>query len=229
MSRQHPLDGVIWNALSTRQAHLAEASGQARRFLPEVSVLAGLVEPTAQAYADLAQLCQPGDRVSLWDMRAYEPQPGWEAVAAAPLFQMILEAPSTDPGVPSPLIQTLSNSDVPEMLELTRLTRPGPFSQRTHELGIYLGIRAEGQLVAMCGERLRVPGHAEMSAICTHPDHLGRGYAGLLMREVARQMITRGDVPFLHVRQDNTRAIGVYKRMGFQVRTSFDFVVLRRT
>jgi predicted GNAT family acetyltransferase len=227
MTQPHPLDGVIWNALSTRQAHLAEATGKARRFLPEVSVLAGLADPTAQAYADLAQLCAPGDRVSLWDTKPYEPQPGWETVAAAPLFQMILEVPLPKQDR-SPLILTLGASDVPEMLELTRLTRPGPFSQRTHELGMYLGIRAEGQLVAMCGERLRVPVHAEMSAICTHPDHLGKGYAGLLMREVARQMIARGDVPFLHVRQDNTRAIGVYERMGFRVRASFDFAVLRR-
>jgi predicted GNAT family acetyltransferase len=228
MSPEHPLDRVIWTALTARQAHLAEAAGEARRFVPEISVLAALAQPDAKAYADLAQLCSLGDRISLWDKQLYTPQPGWEVVAAAPLFQMVLEAsPMTEPAQ-SALIQPLSVNDVPDMLALTRLTKPGPFSQRTHELGDYLGIRVSGQLVAMCGGRLRVPGYAEMSAICTHPDHTGKGHARLLMNEVAHRMTARGDTPFLHVREDNVRAIAVYQTFGFKVRTGFNFVVLRR-
>ncbi len=228
MTQSNPLDRVIWTALTTRQKHLAEGAADARRFEPEISVLAALAQPDAKAYADLAQLCSPGDRISLWDKKLYEPQPGWEAVAAAPLFQMVMENASITNVVPSPLMVTLSADDVPEMLALTRLTKPGPFNLRTHELGEYLGIRVNGQLVAMCGERLRVPGHAEMSAICTHPDHTGKGYARLLMNEVARRMIARGDTPFLHVREDNARAIAVYKGLGFNIRSSFNFVVLQR-
>ncbi len=228
MTPEHPLDRVIWTALNTRQAHLAKANRDARRFIPEVSMLAALARPDARAYADLAQLCSLDDRISLWDKQLYTPQPGWDVVAAAPLFQMVLEpGPAIEPE-PSPLIQPLSIDDVPEMLALTRLTKPGPFNQRTHELGDYLGIRVGGQLVAMCGGRLLVPGHAEMSAICTHPAHTGHGYARLLMQHVAHRMIIRGDTPFLHVREDNARAIAVYKAFGFKIRTGFNFVVLQR-
>lgn len=222
------LDNVIWAALTTRQAALAEAAGDARRFMPEISILAGIAEPTAQSYASLAELCPPGERVALWDTRPHQAQPGWEVVAAAPLFQMIQESPQKKDDRPSPEIHILSSTDVPEMLALTHLTKPGPFNSRTHELGLYLGIRVDGQLVAMCGERLKVPGYAEMSAICTHPDHTGKGYAGLLMQEVGRQMIARGDTPILHVRQDNTRAIAVYERMNFRVCARLNFAVIRR-
>ena len=228
MTSPHPLDNVIWAALSTRQAHLAEGAGDARRFFPDVSVLAGIAQPTPAAYASLAELCGTGDRVSLWDAESYRPQPGWELVVGAPLFQMICEKTSALETPSAAMIETLTSVDVPDMLALTQLTKPGPFSRRTHELGGYLGIRVNGQLAAMCGERLRVPGYSEMSAICTHPDHTGKGYAGLLMQEVARHMVARGDIPILHVRQDNTRAISLYERMGFRVRASFHFAVLRR-
>ena len=114
------------------------------------------------------------------------------------------------------------------MIALTALTKPGPFSTRTHELGIYLGIRSGEKLVAMAGERLKVPGFTEVSAVCTHPDHTGKGYAALLMTEVMRGIRQRGETPFLHVRGDNDRAIAIYKRLGFRERKLGHFAVLRK-
>ena len=70
--------------------------------------------------------------------------------------------------------------------------------------------------MAMAGERLKVPGYTEVSAVCTHPDHTGKGYARMLMREIMRGIRDRGEIPFLHVRSENTRAIGVYERLGFR-------------
>ena len=225
------LDSVIWNALTTRQANISEGSDAARRFIPEISILAGVLEPSPQAFADLAQVCQTGDRVSIWDENEYQLQPGFEVVAAAPLYQMVLDPGhfKAEPARTEPAILTLSTPDVPEMLALTKLTRPGPFGIRTHELGDYLGIRVDGELAAMCGERLRVPGYTEMSAICTHPSHTGKGYARLLMHEIARRILARGETPILHVREDNERAISVYKAMGFAIRHRRYFVVLQRT
>ena len=101
------------------------------------------------------------------------------------------------------------------MVELAMLTKPGPFGTRTQDLGTYLGIRSEGKLVAMAGERLKVPGYTEISAVCTHPDHTGKGYAGILMTEVMGGIRDRGEISFLHVRCDNTRAIALYERLGF--------------
>jgi predicted GNAT family acetyltransferase len=114
------------------------------------------------------------------------------------------------------------------MIELTALTKPGPFGKRTHELGTYLGIRRDGKLVAMAGERLKVPGHTEVSAVCTHPDHTGHGYARILMSEVMRRIRVRGERPFLHVREDNVRAIALYERLGFEARVKLHLAVLRK-
>ncbi|MBP2038972.1 putative GNAT family acetyltransferase [Streptomyces avidinii] len=123
----------------------------------------------------------------------------------------------------------LGRADVPEMLELVGLTRPGPFLDRTVELGTYLGIRHEGRLVAMAGERMRPAGWSEISAVCTHPDHLGRGLAGRLVRAVAAAARERGDSPFLHAAASTTGAIRLYGAMGFTLRRSPVFLGLRTT
>jgi predicted GNAT family acetyltransferase len=123
----------------------------------------------------------------------------------------------------------LGAPDSPDMVALTALTKPGPFGTRTHELGAYIGIRFQGKLIAMAGERLKIPGYTEVSAVCTHPDHLGKGYARILMSEIMRRIRDRGETPFLHVRRDNSRAIALYERLGFQARKLGHFAVLRRT
>jgi predicted GNAT family acetyltransferase len=114
------------------------------------------------------------------------------------------------------------------MMELTALTKPGPFSPRTHELGTYLGIRRDGKLIAMAGERLKIPGHTEVSAVCTHPEHTGHGYARSLMTEVMRRICSRGETPFLHVRADNVCAIALYYKLGFSRRVLLHYAVLQK-
>jgi len=114
------------------------------------------------------------------------------------------------------------------MLALAELTQPGPFGMRTHEMGTYLGIRREGKLVAMAGERLRVPGYTEISAVCTHPEHTGKGYARTLMGILIEQIRQRGERPLLHVRHDNTRAVELYQRMGFSERVLLHLLVVRK-
>ena len=113
---------------------------------------------------------------------------------------------------------TLGAEDVPEMVKLARLTKPGPFAQRTRELGRYIGIREEGVLVAMAGERLRLDGYTEVSAVCTLPMHRGRGHASALVRQLVQEIATRGETPFLHVRTDNPDAVRVYEQLGFVIR-----------
>jgi predicted GNAT family acetyltransferase len=113
-------------------------------------------------------------------------------------------------------------------MALTALTKPGPFHKRTHELGSYLGIRRDGKLLAITGERLKVPGYTEVSAVCTHPEHTGHGYARILMVEAMQRILKRGETPVLHVRQDNVRAIELYQRLGFNQRVLLHFAVLRK-
>lgn len=226
----HPLDNVIWQALTDRQTEFAEAFDQARRFVREVSPLAAVLEPSPLGYASLGGLVGAGGTVGLFLDSPYEARPGWGFLAGAPLLQMVCENGNGADTVSDPTreIVELGPQDSPEMIELTALTKPGPFGSRTHELGTYLGIRNEGKLVAMAGERLKVPGHTEVSAVCTHPEHTGKGYAGFLMLEVMTRICQRGERPFLHVRQDNVRAVEIYKRLGFHQRVLRHFAVLRR-
>ena len=224
----HPLDNVIWTALTTRQSNFAETYGSASRFLPEVTLLSGFAEPSSEGYNALAELTGPHRTTAVFLDSPYETQPGWTWVAGAPLLQMVCEKPIPGNGKSDTVVE-LGPKDSAAMLELTSLTKPGPFGPRTHELGTYLGFYCDGKLVAMAGERLKVPGYTEVSAVCTHPDHTGKGYAPVLMNESMRRIRQRGETPFLHVRQDNARAIALYERLGFQERKLLHLAVVRKT
>ncbi len=230
----HPLDNVIWQALTTRQTHCAEICGEARWFLRDITLLSAFREPSDKGYDSLAELAGPGGTAALFLDEPHRARPGWELIAGPPLLQMIFENSGlpASPAAGDSVIVELSQKDSPEMVELATLTKPGPFGTRTHELGTYLGIRRrvgdKEKLVAMAGERLKVPGHTEVSAVCTHPDHTGRGYAGTLMTEVMRRIIARGEIPFLHTREDNLRAIELYRRLGFRTRLRSHLALLRR-
>ena len=230
----HPLDNPIWLALNTRHAHFAESSERARRFVSEVSLLGGFEFDDDAAYESMAQIVRNGATVGLFLEKQYTPRPGWNVIVDMPLPQMVCDNGGLDKagrsgkGAAAVDFLELDDADSPEMIQLTALTKPGPFSSRTHELGTYLGIRENGKLVAMSGERLKVPGFTEVSAVCTHPDHLGKGYARMLMTEVMRRIQQRGETACLHVRPDNARAIELYQRLGFRERRRLHLAVLRK-
>jgi ribosomal protein S18 acetylase RimI-like enzyme len=226
----HPLENVIWHSLTTRHAKFAQSSDQACRFIPEVTSLSAFLEPTDRGYESLAGLLHGPGTIALFLAAPHQPRSGWNLVAATTMPQMVYESANAPPprSLSDPEVVDLGAADVPEMLELTALTKPGPFNRRTHELGTYLGIRRDGKLVAMAGERLKVPGYTEVSAVCTHPEHTGHGYARILMTEVMRRICDRGETPFLHVREDNVRAIELYRRLGFSQRVLSHLAVLRK-
>jgi predicted GNAT family acetyltransferase len=222
----HPLDNPIWTALTTRQQHFARTTALARKFPFEVSPLAGLEAPTTEAVESLATIVPEGAIVALFLEHYPDFSSQWTPLELSTMPQMIY--PHKDLPPSSTDFIELTAADVPEMISLTALTKPGPFFQRTREFGDYIGIRREGQLIAMSGQRLHVPGYREVSAVCTHPDHLGHGYARALMLEIMRRIIASHEIPFLHVRSLNTRAIDVYRRMGFIERRSIQLAVLER-
>lgn len=164
----------------------------------------------------------------LWIVEAGEPPipPGTTIVSQASCVQMVAETvPATEPHA---ALVTLGEADAPAMRELAALTRPGPFRAKTHRLSPFLGVKVDGKLVAMAGERLHLTGYAEVSGVCTHPDHRGHGYAGLLMRAVMTRIVSRGEQPFLTAYTDNFRAIALYETLGFRTRTVVTATVLRR-
>ncbi len=222
----HPLDHPIWTALTTTQQALAEGDARARRYPSEVTPFADMPDLSAENFAALAALMSPRDIAVLFTPEAVNPPTGFKVMLADTGEQLTgtpIETPTS--GVD---IVTLGVDDVPAMLELTALTKPGPFSARTHELGTFLGIRADGQLVAMAGERMRPGQYTEITAVCVHPSHRGRGYGQMLLGTVARGIVSRGEIPFLHVFTSNHSAIALYRRQGMEIRRRLHVTVLKK-
>jgi ribosomal protein S18 acetylase RimI-like enzyme len=215
-----PLDNAVWYALTTHHAGFAEVVGTARRYRPDVSVFGAVEHFDDDAWRDLAALVGPGRPAVLFRPSLPEPPPGWTRLGGGVGHQMVLRELAA---VDVPDARSLGPDDAPEMMALVELTRPGPFAARTVELGGYVGVFDDGQLVAMAGERLRVPGCCEISAVCTRPDHRGRGLAAGLTALVARAVLARGEQPFLHHASDNDPARRVYESLGFEFRREVEF------
>ncbi len=220
----HPLDNPARAALLGPQAYLAERCGAALRYPADVSPFVALPdEPGTAAWEDLAKMAGPGAVVSTAGVAA-EPPPGWKVLMRIDGVQLVAEhvaAAHDSEAVP------LGPADVPEMLNLVAATRPGPFLARTIEFGGYLGIRRGGALVAIAGERLRPPGWAEVSAVCTSAEFRGQGLATRLTMAVAAAIGDRGETPFLHAAAENLGAIRLYETLGFRLRRRASFVVVR--
>lgn len=222
----HPLDHPIWSALTTRQQDLAQGGAQARRYPPDVTPFADMADNSPKSFAALGELMS-GPEIAV----LFTP----DVVTAPAAFNVLLAKPGEQlTGTPAEAAVsgvepvTLGAADVAEMMALTELTKPGPFGLRTHELGTFLGIRVGGNLVAMAGERMKPGNYTEMTAICVHPDHRGRGYAQILLGAIARQILARGEIPFLHVFSDNSSAIALYQRQGMKIRRQLHVTVLQK-
>ena len=150
---------------------------------------------------------------------------GFEVLMASQLDQFVGIAPGAAPKRDDMI--ELSAADAPEMVALAELTKPGPFLLRTHELGAFFGVRFDGRLGAMAGERLKLPGFTEISGVCTHPDFRGQGLAAALIGRVAEEIQSRGETPFLHVFSHNAPAIAVYERLGMKKRRTFAVTFVR--
>jgi ribosomal protein S18 acetylase RimI-like enzyme len=219
----HPLDNPVLKSLTGPHARFAERRGNVLRYPVDVCPLAAMPgEPDEADWTDAAELAGPGVWLAL-AATEIAPPAGWEVRLIGDGVQMTgddLDAAADPEAVP------LGAADVPEMLELTARTKPGPFLPRTAELGTYLGIRRDGRLVAMAGERLHPAGWTEISAVCTDEAWRGQGLGTRLIRAVGAGIRARGEIPFLHALATNT-AIGLYEDLGFRRRLDVLFALVR--
>ena len=221
------LDRPIWHALAGRQARFAVGGGLALRFRPEVSPFAACADVTPAALAAAAALLGAGERMMFIERGAIPVPPTTRLIERGVGVQMV--ARGFVPSPPPDGIVALSEEDAAAMLALATLTEPGPYRARTHELSQYYGVKdADGALLAMAGERLQLPGMAEVSGVCTHPAARGRGLAALLSRHVASEIVRRGEVPFLHAYAGNEGAIRLYEKLGFRRNGEVEALVVER-
>jgi ribosomal protein S18 acetylase RimI-like enzyme len=215
------LDDPVGESLRGRHAHLAVELRRVARYTDGVATFVAVPsEPSPDDWADVAALLGPGGFVDLFSAEV-EPPAGWEPVFTMRGVQMVLDSEADVAS--DERVVLLEPSDVPAMLRLAEVTRPGPFWSRTSEMGRFYGIRNGDRLVAMVGERLKPPGWTEISTVCTDPSVRGRGLAGALVAHACAAIRARGDRPFLHVASGNMKAHSLYERLGFIVRRDVTF------
>ncbi|KIO77532.1 hypothetical protein TH53_08825 [Pedobacter lusitanus] len=224
----HILDNPAWNALISGNSQFSNGTEQVKYFDKEISPFIGMAEYTAQNFQALYELIPHDEPVGFVVPEVIQIPGIWRVLAKINAFQMVYSQPELPAGTltdPVPLVE----KHIPEMIGLTKLTNPGPFSQRTIELGHYQGFFEKDKLIAMAGQRLNPSPYAEISAVCTHPDHLGKGYAKQLLLSQIQRIIAASGTPFLHVRNDNERAVKVYEHSGFSTRKEVYFYFIKKT
>ncbi|AGA24615.1 GNAT family N-acetyltransferase [Singulisphaera acidiphila] len=223
------LDNPIWSALVTRQARFALGGGRVKRYPADIApfIAAAATELGVDAGAEMLDLAMPGERLYMIGVELSLPA-GLEVERRSLVSQMVCErrvgtvSEGEDCAVLGP-------DDVPDMLELTALVFPGYFRPRTIELGTYVGVRRDGRLIAMAGQRMGLLSHREISGICTHPDHRGQGYARRLVTWLVDATFREGLVPFLHVDGENNGARAAYEKLGFVARCDLPLLCIRRS
>jgi ribosomal protein S18 acetylase RimI-like enzyme len=223
---EHLLDNPVWHALIGPHAHIAVGHGLARHYPRDIAPFSAIADATPIAYNHLAAELPRGIEARLFRL-AEEPAPsGWDVISSRPIIQMMAD----DVAAPNVSLRQapteLGADDAQEMLQLAEIARPGPFGPHTQVLGAYVGYRDCGELVAMGGERFRLPGFVELSAICVHPKARGRGFGAAITLHLAQLALARGETPFLHVFPDN-RAAALYRCLGFRERARL-WVIWRR-
>jgi ribosomal protein S18 acetylase RimI-like enzyme len=226
----HVLDNTIWNAITTGNAGIAMVDGEVGSYMPDIAPFAGMKEWNEKNLAKLHAFIPAGNRIALsYADRPVLDENKWKVLRKMEVNQMVYEEPVDVFTTPSsPLIVPLTDEHILQMLELTALTKPGPFLQRTNLFGNYFGIFIDGRLAAMAGQRMHPLPYMEVSAVCTHPDFRGHGYAKAVMLHVMRLILDNSFIPFLHVLTNNSTAIGLYESIGFRTRRELCIDMIKR-
>jgi ribosomal protein S18 acetylase RimI-like enzyme len=225
MASSHVLDNPLWYSLTNRHEHLATGMSLAKRYPAEVSLGIGLANHSDAAFVELAQIVAPGEVVALAETNPPDDLPGWQIHEVILADQFVCQRDTAEPFAANNIIE-LTAADVPDMLRLIDVARPGPFLPRSHEMGRFFGIRQKGELVAMAGERMCPLGYCEISTVCTHPDWQGKGFARRLCSLLIHDNWQKGIIPFLHMNPANTVAMSLYESLHFTKRAVLKILII---
>jgi ribosomal protein S18 acetylase RimI-like enzyme len=221
------LHNPVYNALMSGDKHLSQGSGSVKYFDDEVSPFAGFHQNYDLGFEDLYEQLPAGRKILYATPGLVKEPAGWQLLVEIKGLQFVFSGKKAEADNLVKIV-VLRTEHIPEMMSLAGLTKPGPFGSRTIEFGHYHGVFVEGKLAAMTGQRLHVANYTEISAVCTHPDHLGKGFAAALIIHQLKLITESGQIPFLHVRADNERAIALYERLGFKVSREMNFYFMKR-
>lgn len=222
---EHPLSNPIWNGLIGPHAHLGLSAGKVRRYRPDVVMFVAVEDPRDPDMPGLLDLIGEGTAGFVTEGPVALPA-GVEVIRIADVLQMIVD--EWNPVPVQLAMMPLGEPDERQMVELVELTKPGPFAPKARLMGTFRGLLDDGRLIAMSGERMRTPTFTEISAVCTHPDYRGRGYAKQFVSQGGNEIVADGKTPFLHVFADNAVAIATYQKLGFRPSRLMQFTVIRR-
>lgn len=220
------LDRPAWSALATRHEPFGEGGSLARRYRPSIVPFAASVDDGPESLRALAVLAGPGERMLFLQADPVALPDELQAVMTSDGVQMVAAKHIEPPADARP--ERLAEADAAAMLELAALTKPGPFTLEAMKLGEFWGVRIDGRLAAMAGERMKQPGFTEISGVCCHPDFRGQGLARLLSLHVAARIFARGETPYLHAFSSNAAAIALYGKIGFALRTDMHVAMAER-
>jgi ribosomal protein S18 acetylase RimI-like enzyme len=223
----HVLDNPIWNGLISGNRHLAEGHGNIRYFPPEITTFAGIQNFSAADFDLLSELCPPGTVKATFTPRKPDLPTTWIIRGEMPIHQMVHNG-ARFAAIEDLLMQPLDKGHVKSMLALTKLTNPGPFYARTIEFGNYFGYFDGDLLIAMAGQRLQPHTYSEISAVCTHPAYIGKGYARKLLQHQLKLISAAGKTAILHVKVDNLAAIALYESLGFVIRRQLQVLIFQK-
>ncbi|TCC94331.1 GNAT family N-acetyltransferase [Pedobacter frigiditerrae] len=223
----HLLDNPIYNALSSAHHPISLGSKVVKYYFPSFASFAGLKDNSTANFEELYQISEPESFFIVFSIKALEISNQWKLIREINMFQLVYGHQTVPTGDESEFVD-LNETHVDEMIALVQLTEPGPFLEKTIDFGNYTGIFENGKLVSMAGHRFNPTPYTEVSAVCTHPNHLGKGYAYNLLREQIKRILAKNEIPFLHVRDDNEGAIKLYQKLGFKIRTSMIAYVIKK-
>ena len=223
---KHPLDRPVWSALTTTHQLFGQGDNLAKRYRPSIIPFAATAADDGESLRALGRLVPPQETAVLVQADAMVQPPGFSVVSAATLVQMMAE--QSLQVVSDRRVQRLTKDDAAEMLALASLTKPGPFTLEALSLGAFWGVRIDGRLAAMAGERMKQPGYTELSGVCSHPDFRGGGLGRLLSLFVANRITARGEVPYLHAYETNAAAVRLYGSIGFRLRSTMNMAIVQR-